>query len=558
MRTIAAKNASIACALQLSSLLSHHQHHHHHPFKKISRHPPRSIERLIHTQCNARNEKVHTEIDAEHSSIDLVHHQSIRFATALLVSICLHLGSSTVADALQIASVTEDRLLGIVRSIETQVDSAWSTLRLSTNPTQPSQAAIDLINEVYELVARNFADARGTGFDPGSWTQARDGALKKPLPDAAAAHSAVRSMISSLGDPYSRFVSPDEFSSMAKYDVSGIGLNLGTRTELRTKTGLEPAQERERQGEGVWVVGLIRGSPAEVAGMKQGDQILATNGTEIGDTSPFAVASSFSSSDGSGTATTTTPIEEKEKEGGRLLKIQVRHLDGSIEDVRLENPPTPPTPSPVVYNLNPKSGVGYIKLASFNARAQRDVEHAVREMQAKGVRRLVLDLRGNRGGLVSEGVEVARLFLEDGAVVVNTEQSPRRSSDSSSSSRTSTFHSSTATVQTLAPGPALTSAPLTVLVDGHTASASEILAGALQDNCRAVLVGRQTYGKGLIQSVYELGDGSGVVLTVGKYLTPSGRDIDLDGIVPDFGSDPGDEGTDAAILACRLKRSPPM
>lgn len=101
-------------------------------------------------------------------------------------------------------------------------------------------------------------------------------------------------------------------------------------------------------------------------------------------------------------------------------------------------------------------------------------------------------------------------------------------------------------------GPAATLAPLTVLVDSHTASASEILAGALRDNCRAVLAGSRTYGKGLIQSVYELSDGSGLVVTVGKYLTPAGTDIDLTGIEPQFGSPPPLARAEAALNACRL------
>jgi len=105
-----------------------------------------------------------------------------------------------------------------------------------------------------------------------------------------------------------------------------------------------------------------------------------------------------------------------------------------------------------------------------------------------------------------------------------------------------------------APGPALTTAPLAVLVDDHTASASEILAGALQDNCRAVLVGKRTYGKGLIQSVYELSDGSGLVLTVGKYLTPAGTDIDWEGLHPDFRSMPAPQAAGEAVAACRLRR----
>lgn len=135
----------------------------------------------------------------------------------------------------------------------------------------------------------------------------------------------------------------------------------------------------------------------------------------------------------------------------------------------------------------------------------------------EGATRLVIDLRDNRGGLVSEGIEVARLFLDNNATIVVTEGRARASDK-----------------PIVANGPALTKLPLAVLVNDHTASASEILAGALRDNCRAVVAGSQTYGKGLIQSVYELSDGSGLVVTVGKYLTPGLTDIDQSGIKPDF------------------------
>jgi C-terminal peptidase prc len=148
---------------------------------------------------------------------------------------------------------------------------------------------------------------------------------------------------------------------------------------------------------------------------------------------------------------------------------------------------------------------------------------------------LVLDLRDNRGGLVSEGLEVARLFLGGGAPIVLT-QSRAMSAD----------------VPRAAAGPPLSSAPLAVLVDDHTASASEILAGALKDNCRAVLVGRQTYGKGLIQSVYELSDGSGLVITVGRYLTPARVDIDREGIRPNFRDMPSAERAEQELEACRI------
>ncbi len=135
---------------------------------------------------------------------------------------------------------------------------------------------------------------------------------------------------------------------------------------------------------------------------------------------------------------------------------------------------------------------------------------------------------------MSEGLEVARLFLSDGAPIVLTQSKAMASAPPT------------------ALGPAASRLPLTVLVNEHTASASEILAGALRDNCRGVLAGRRTYGKGLIQSVYELSDSSGLVITVGKYLTPRGTDIDRAGIAPDFAAPPAPEVAAEALRACRL------
>lgn len=140
----------------------------------------------------------------------------------------------------------------------------------------------------------------------------------------------------------------------------------------------------------------------------------------------------------------------------------------------------------------------------------------------------------HRGGLVSEGLEVARLFLSDQVPIVLTQSKAMAAEPPRAGSTAST------------------KLPLTVLVNEHTASASEILAGALKDNCRGVLVGRRTYGKGLIQSVYELSDSSGLIITVGKYLTPRGVDIDRFGIAPDFASLPGPVQAADALNTCRL------
>jgi carboxyl-terminal processing protease len=566
---ITGRVAAAACAARISSIALNNPHHRCLFLKapcNVLRKQIHSIQRRIYiTYASPKDDDISLSPEDLAAANDIFQ-RCLRLAAAILAAACLHLGTYQAADALDLASATEDRLLGVVRTLETQFDSAWTTLRsaTATAPSSESEraAARELINEVWEVVDRNFSDARDVGFDPDRWRKLRDAALSKNFSDSGAAHSAVRRMVSQLKDPYSRFLSPEEFSSMVKYDVSGVGLNLGTLEELKVKTGLEPVaatdsggnnngKSSQSENQGVWVVGLIRGSGADTAGIHQGDEIISANGSSVLGKSPFAVASLLQGPAeeedvAAATATTiSTSLGLTDNSSSIQMQIQVKRLDGRVEDLTLTRPNRPATPSPVVYKLERKktnsgsttTAVGYIKLISFNARAQRDVSHALREMQNSGAERYVLDLRGNRGGLVSEGIEIAKLFLEDNATVVNKAISRSSSPEA-----------------IIAPGPPLTTAPLAVLVDDHTASASEILAGALQDNCRGVLVGKQTYGKGLIQSVYELGDGSGLVLTVGKYLTPLGRDIDFGGITPDFGSMPGSKEADDAVAACRVSQ----
>ncbi|EFN55775.1 hypothetical protein CHLNCDRAFT_145217 [Chlorella variabilis] len=464
---------------------------------------------------------------------------ALRGAAALLAALLLHLGDGGAGGGGSVAqaSVAEDRLLEFVRQVEVKVDSAVEAVKdvASQGAAEGPDAAAgrDLVEEVCEVVEANFADARNAGYSRAAWLELKERMLARPLRDRAAAHNAIRELLAQLRDPYTRFVPAADFAAMRKYDVSGVGLNLGTAEEFANKTGLALPEGRpsssQAAAEGVWVLGLIRGSAADAAGLQQGDQLLELDGAALGGQSPFAVASLLQGQEG--------------EEAGRGLGLEgapVRKFDGSEQRLTLQRP-VRVLQSPVSERLEGGAGgerVGVIKLANFNARAQRDTLAAVQRLQAAGAGRLVLDLRDNRGGLVSEGIEVARLFLDGDALVVRTEGRARASS-----------------APITAPGPAATAAPLVVLVDGHTASASEILAGALQDNCRAVLAGSRTYGKGLIQSVYELSDGSGLVLTVGKYVTPSGTDIDREGLRPDFRAQPGAAAADQAIHACRVRRA---
>ncbi|MEM7713226.1 MAG: S41 family peptidase, partial [Cyanobacteria bacterium P01_A01_bin.68] len=174
------------------------------------------------------------------------------------------------------------------------------------------------------------------------------------------------------------------------------------------------------------------------------------------------------------------------------------------------------TLNPVIAKLqkDKENNIGYIRLTQFNANAPSELARAVSELEEKGADSYVLDLRNNPGGLLQAGIEVARLWLDSGIVVYTVNRQGIQGN----------FESF---------GPALTQDPLVVLVNQGTASASEILAGALQDNKRATLLGEKTFGKGLIQSLFELSDGSGLAVTIAKYETPNHRDINKLGITPD-------------------------
>mgnify|MGYP003308286659 FL=1 len=164
--------------------------------------------------------------------------------------------------------------------------------------------------------------------------------------------------------------------------------------------------------------------------------------------------------------------------------------------------------------------LGYLRITQFSEGVPEQVKEALTELQNKEIEGLVLDLRNNSGGLVSAGLAVADDFLSGGAIVETR-------------NREGINDTIQASLQTVYDGPMVT------LVNGGTASASEILAGALQDNERATLLGGQTFGKGLIQTLTNLSDGSGLAVTVAGYVTPSGRDIQGEGIAPDRGlSDP--------------------
>ncbi|XP_074357784.1 carboxyl-terminal-processing peptidase 1, chloroplastic isoform X2 [Apium graveolens] len=351
-----------------------------------------------------------------------------------------------------------------------------------------------VVEQAWEIVNESFLDPSGKRWSPQSWLQKKEDLSGTSIKTGTKAHDLIRRMLASLGDPYTRFLPPPEFSKMARYDMTGIGINLREVPDDNGEVKLK-------------VLGLILDGPAHTAGVQQGDELLSVNGVDVRGKSAFEASSLIQG-----------PSET-------LVNIMVKHGNcGPEKSFEVERQLVARTP--VFYRLeqveDSATSVGYVRLKEFNALARKDIVTAIQRLQNMGASYFILDLRDNRGGLVQAGIEIAKLFMNQGETVIYT------------AGRETQYQNNI-----VADSAPLFTSPVIILVNKNTASASEIVASALHDNCRAVLVGEKTFGKGLIQSVFELQDGSGVVVTIGKYITPNHLDINGNGIEPDFKKFPG-------------------
>ena len=356
------------------------------------------------------------------------------------------------------------------------VTSPGGTSRIMDSPKE-------VIDQTWQIVFRDYLDVNGK-YTPDRWRGLRREVLAKSYPSSKDAYEAIRGMLASLDDPYTRFLDPREFKEMqidTSGELSGVGIQLSLDKDTKELV----------------VVAPIEGSPASRSGVLPKDVITAIDGK---------------STNGMSTEDAVRLIRGQE---GTRVTLTIRRRS-QVLDVALTRERIELQAVDTQINTGPDGvRVGYIRLKQFNANATKDMRKALREMEAADVNGYVIDLRSNPGGLLMASVEIARQLLNEGTIV-------------------STKTRSGITDVKRATGRALTDKPIVVLVNEGSASASEILSGALQDNNRAVLVGQKTFGKGLVQSVRGLSDGSGMTVTIAKYLTPRGRDIHKHGIVPDI------------------------
>jgi len=290
-------------------------------------------------------------------------------------------------------------------------------------------------------------------------------------------------MLKPLEDPYTRILRPKDYellkSSNFGSEINGVGLQLGEDDNKKIK-----------------VVSTIGGSPAEEAGIISGDFIEKVNGI---------------SSEELGLANTASKLRG---ELGTKVLVEISSESGEIREVDLERRSVDLRPVRTKRLREDSHTIGYLRITQFSESVPKSVEEALQELKEKEVEGLILDLRNNSGGLVSSGIAVADSLLNERPIVETKNRNGIK--DAIISQKETSFDG-----------------PMVTLVNRGTASASEILAGSLQDNGRSILMGEQTYGKGLIQSLKSLGEDSGIAITVASYLTPNGNNIQGQGMTPD-------------------------
>lgn len=342
-----------------------------------------------------------------------------------------------------------------------------------------SATPAELYDDVWKIVNKKYYDPSNNAQDWTKWRYRYENKLKTKED----AYVAIETMLASLNDPYTRFLDPKEFSEETqsiKGSLKGIGTQIGLR-----------------DGELV-IIAPLEDSPAERAGLMADDRILEINGESTKGINIDVAADKIRGEKG----TTVTLLIQRKGVPNKLYSVVRDEIE--VKSVSCK-PPFETTKIP--------ANIQYIRLSSFISKnAAAEIENILNNSSsAKGY---IIDLRSNPGGLLTNAIYISDMLLRGGVIVSTVDRDSYKST-------------------TRARYQQVTDKPIVVLINKGSASASEILSGALKDNHRATIVGEQSFGKGLVQEINKLPDDAGMNITIQRYLTPSGRDIHKKGITPD-------------------------
>ncbi|MBH8576210.1 S41 family peptidase [Nostocaceae cyanobacterium CENA369] len=374
----------------------------------------------------------------------------------------------------------KQKLLTTIEIVVTAAILTGTSLYASKSLGQSQNNPEKLVDEVWQILDRNYVDG---SFNNQDWKAVRQQYLSRSYSSQQQAYTAIKEMVAKLGDRYTEFFDPQEFKELDNDlagKLSGVGLELAENEKTKALT----------------VVAPIEGTPAFKAGILPEDVIVKIDGQL---TQGMNINDAVKRIQGSvGTKVTLTIQRGNQSQNYNLTRANIALY-------------------PVAYHTQTTvtGKIGYIRLPEFTDTSPTQMRRAIQALEKQQVQGYVLDLRSDPGGLLNASLQIASMWLKQGAIVSLVNRDKVKESYN-------------------ATGHPLTDKPLVILVDGGSASASEILAGALQDDNRATLVGTKTFGKGLVQSVEPLEDGSALKLTIAKYYTPKGRDINHIGIAPDI------------------------
>lgn len=336
----------------------------------------------------------------------------------------------------------------------------------------------DLYDQVWRLVNTKFVDQTNNLQDWSKWRHKYDNKIMTNED----AYVAINTMIASLNDPYTKFLDPKEFAeetSSIKGSLKGIGIQIGVKDGKLT------------------VIAPIEDTPAEKAGLKADDEILEIDGKSTKGITVDKAADQIRGREG----TTVTLLIKRGSNEPKLYTItratiEIKSISQKIPD-----------------NIAMPSDIGYIRLSSFISRNAASEFRSILE-QGNNKKGFIIDLRSNPGGLLSNAIYISDMFLDGGVIVSTVDRDGYKE-----------FQKATKGT--------VTNKPVVILINKGSASASEIFSGAMKDNGRAILVGEQSFGKGLVQEINKLPYEAGINITIQKYLTPNGTDINKKGITPD-------------------------